>query len=155
MSDGNGNQGHDRIQRLINMAVELTGEVEELARDSGHQFTSLARATRQNRLMLWGVITGGVLDVILTIVLIMVGLGQVENTDRIDKLSQQTADTQQAQRQRALCPLYGIFRDSKSEEGRKRSPDPEKYDHAFEVIEEGYLFLECDKYLKESGRNQW
>lgn len=148
-------QEPDRVETLISEAIQLNQEVAELARETGGQFVSLARTARQNRLMIWGVIAGGVLDVILTIVLVLVGIGQQKNTDRIDRLATETQQVQTAQRQRALCPLYGIFVDSKSEEGRKRSPDPEKYDHAFEVIEEGYKFLECDQYLKESGRDKW
>lgn len=145
----------ERVNRLISMAVELTDEVEELARESGAQFTSLAQTARKNRILIWALMGSLALDVVITVILVLVGVGQMENTDRIDRLATQTSEVQTAQRQRALCPLYGIFRDSKSEEGRKRAPDPEKYDHAFEVIEDGYQFLGCDDYLKESGRNEW
>lgn len=145
----------DRMARLINLAVELTGEVEDLARDSGHQFTSLAKTARTNRLMIWGVIGGGLLDVILTIVLGVVGAGVIDNTNRLDDFSKNLAAQQTEQRRRALCPLYGIFLDSKSDAGRNAAPDKAKYDHSFEVIEDGYRVLGCARFLEESGRDKW
>lgn len=145
----------DRVSRLLVTATELASDVEELARDSGHQFTSLARTARVNRLMIWGVIAGGCLDIFLTVIIGFLGVGMVENTDRIDTLTQQMNAENTDQRRRALCPLYGIFLDSKSDAGRDAAPDPEKYDHAFEVIEDGYLVLGCDKFLEQSGQNQW
>ena len=144
-----------RVDRLIQMAIELSGEVEELAIDSGKQFTSLARTARKNRMMIWALMASLLLDVVITVVLGIVGAGVVNNTNRIDEFSQNLENQQTEQRRRALCPLYGIFLDSKSEAGRKNAPDPQKYDHAFEVIEEGYVFLGCDTFLKESGKNQW
>jgi hypothetical protein len=105
--------------------------------------------------MIWALAVGGAVLTLVCVILVFLVIGQRANTDRIDKIATQTLATQTAQRQRALCPLYGIFVDSKSAEGRARSADPEQYDHAFEVIEEGYRFLECDQYLKESGRDKW
>jgi hypothetical protein len=148
-------QEAEKLDRLILSAQELGQEVEQLAAESGVQFVSLAKTARRNRIMIWGVVIGGILDVILTVVMVIVGNGMIDNTNRIDALAQETSATQQAQRQRALCPLYGIFLESKSAAGRAAAPDPKKYDHAFEVIEEGYRFLECDQYLQESGKNQW
>jgi hypothetical protein len=145
----------DRVSRLIGMAVELTEEVEELARDSGQQFTSLARTARKNRMMIWALVGSMLLDVVITVALMIVGSGVVDNTRRIDDFSQQLRADNTAQRQRALCPLYGIFRDSKSEAGRKAAPDKAAYDHAFEVIEDGYAVLGCAEFLKESGRDKW
>lgn len=147
--------GPARLERLIQMAQEINSELDDLSVSSGRQFTRLSRTARVNRMMIWGVIMGGLLDAALTVVLIIFGIGQAENTERIDKLATQTSTMQTEQRQRALCPLYGIFVDSKSAEGRAAAPDKQKYDHAFEVIEEGYKFLECDQYLKESGRDKW
>lgn len=145
----------ERVNRLISMAVELTGEVEELARESGTQFTSLARTARKNRIMIWTLMASLALDVLITVVLTLIGITAVDNTKRLNTITDDLATQQTESRRRALCPLYGIFLDSKSEAGRERAPDPEKYDHAFEVIEEGYLFLGCDGYLRESGKNEW
>lgn len=145
----------DRVEALIQAATRLNQQVEQLAQESGGQFVSLAQASRLNRRLIWLIAIGGALLTAVCTVLVFLVLGQQKNTDRIDQVATQTQQVQTAQRQRALCPLYGIFRDSKSEQGRANSPDPEKYDHAFEVIEEGYRFLECDQYLKESGRDKW
>lgn len=148
-------EGSDRLGRLISLATALNAEIEVLARDSGTQFVSLARTTRRNRLMIWGLAAGGLLDVLLTVVMAFVGSGVIRNNDRIDKLTSDLQAQQTESRRRALCPLYGVFLDSRSEAGRKNAPDPAKYDHAFEVIEEGYMVLGCDKFLQESGKNQW
>lgn len=144
-----------RVEELIRIATELSDEVEDLALASGHQFVSLARTARINRRLIWISIVAVSLNLILLATVVIIGVGMAENTRRIDALAQRVEMQQTVQRQRALCPLYGIFLDSKSVEGRKRAPDPEKYDHAFEVIEDGYDVLGCAQYLKESGRDAW
>jgi hypothetical protein len=145
----------DRLDRLINLATALNAEVEILARDSGKQFVSLARTARTNRILVWAAITAGVVNLALVAVVSIIGLGVVDNTNRIDSLTQSIEATQTEQRRRALCPLYGVLMDNESPEGRKAAMDKLKYDHAFEVIEDGYLVLGCDKFLDESGRDQW
>lgn len=144
-----------RMARLVDMAVQLTDEVEEMAKDSGHQFTSLAKTARTNRRLIWGTIIGGALDVVLTVVLAVIGVGVTSNTHRIDALTHQLNMDNTEQRKRALCPLYGIFKDSRSAKGRAAAPDPQKYDHAFDVIDEGYRVLGCDKFLKQTGKDAW
>jgi hypothetical protein len=138
----------NRVEELIRIATELTDEIEDLARSSGHQFVSLARTAKINRRLIWTSITAVAFALVLATVVAINAVSINNITDRLD--TQQTV-----QRQRALCPLYGIFLDSKSAQGRKQAPDPAKYDHAFEVIAEGYAVLECDQYLKESGRDAW
>lgn len=141
-------QDREKLDRLIQMAQGLGSEVAQLAEESGHQFVSLADTARRNRLMIWGVIIGGVLDVTLTVVMALFGVQLTKLTDRLDT-------TQTTQRQRALCPLYGVFLDSRSEAGRKAAADPKQYDHAFEVISDGYRVLGCAEFLKESGKDKW
>ncbi len=145
----------DRVNRLIQMAVELTGEVEALAVDSGQQFTSLARTARKNRVMIWSLAVSMILDVIITVVLGVVGSGVINNSRRLDQVTKQISQDNTDARRRALCPLYGIFKDSRTPEGRAAAPDKQQYDHAYDVIEQGYLVLGCDKFLKETGRDAW
>ena len=140
----------DRREELITLAAQLINEVDDLAEDSGQQFVSLARRARTNRMLIWVTIGSVILDLVLTIVLSVVGVGMQRNTDRIDALTQRLDQAQTVQRQKALCPLYQIFLDSKSPAGRKAAPDPEKYDHAFVVIKEGYDALECDQFISDS-----
>jgi hypothetical protein len=144
-----------RVAELISTAVELTQEVERLAIDSGHQFVSLARAARRNRMMIWTLGISTALDVIITIVLGVVGAGVVNNSQRLDAVTKQINQDNTEQRKRALCPLYGIFKDSRTPQGRAQAPDKQQYDHAFDVIEQGYLVLGCDQFLKETGRDAW
>jgi hypothetical protein len=141
------NGDRDRRDELINLAVQLINEVDDLAEDSGNQFVALARRARTNRLLIVATIVSVSIDLIITIVLSIIGVGMQHNTDRIDSLTQRLDEAQTVQRQKALCPLYQIFLDSRSEAGRKAAPDPKKYDHAFTVIQQGYDALECGQYI--------
>lgn len=141
----------DRLGRLAELAAALVTEVEELSADSGHQFVSLARRAQVNRRLIFFVITGGLLNIAITVVLAFTLIGQVNNTQRIDALTRRLDTAQTTQRQKALCPLYGVFLDSKSAAGRAAAPDPKKYDHAFKVIEDGYKVLECSQFLSGQG----
>ncbi len=137
----------DRQAHLIALATSLISEIDELGTKSGDQFVSLAKRAQTNRRLIFVVIAGGVLDLLLTIVLGFTVTGMVANTNRIDTLTQRLDTAQTTQRQKALCPLYQIFLDSKSPQGRKAAPDPKKYDHAFVVIADGYKALQCDQFI--------
>lgn len=140
----------DRMVMLISLAETLIGEVDELSKDSGKQFVSLAKRARINRLLIVGAIGSVIIELALTAVLAVLGVSMVHNTQRIDALTQRLDLAQTVQRQKALCPLYQIFLDSKSPQGRAAAPDPKKYDHAFVVIADGYKVLACDQFIKGS-----
>jgi len=141
-------EGRDeRLVELVGLASTLISEIESLASDSGKQFVSLAQRARTNRMLILATIFSVLIDFGLTIVLAIIGTGMQHNTDRIDQLTQRLDQAQTVQRQKALCPLYQIFLDSKSAAGRKAAPDPKKYDHAFVVIKNGYEALECERYI--------
>jgi len=135
------------IEALVDAATGLMDRVQLLAQDEGIQFTKLAKKSHENRVLAVIAITGLVLDILITATVVIVGLGMQSNTERIDDLTQRLDYSQTVQRQKALCPLYQVFLDSKSAAGRAAAPDPEKYDHAFTVIQDGYDALECDKYI--------
>jgi hypothetical protein len=136
-----------RLAEIAALARDFSDEFDEFARESGKQFTSLAQRARTNRRLIFVVLLGCGLDILLTIVLAIFGVGVINNTNRIDDLTARLDQAQTVQRQKALCPLYQIFLDSKSAAGRKAAPDPKKYDHAFVVIRQGYDALECDQYI--------
>jgi hypothetical protein len=140
-------QKSDRLPTLITLAEQLIAEVDELSKDSGKQFVSLAKRARTNRMLISITAASVMIDIVLTIVLTVIGVGMQRNTDRIDQLTQRLDQAQTVQRQKALCPLYQIFLDSKSAAGRNAAPDPKKYDHAFVVIKQGYEALNCDQYI--------
>ncbi|SOE25597.1 hypothetical protein [Streptomyces sp. OK228] len=136
----------DRLTQLTEVARELLEEITELKAEGGEQFVSLAKRARSNRHMIWAVVVGCTLDVILTIAF-GIGLFQVtNNADRIDALTQRLNVAQTDTRQRAWCPLYSLLLGSKSPQGRKAAADPKAYDHAFEVIGDGYRALNCDEF---------
>jgi hypothetical protein len=140
----------NRREELINLAAQLINEVDDLSKDSGTQFVSLAKRARTNRLLIVATAASVAIELVITIVLILVGVSMQHNTNRIDTLTQRLDNAQTVQRQKALCPLYQIFLDSKSPQGRKAAPDPEKYDHAFVVIADGYDALQCDQFISGS-----
>lgn len=137
----------ERMIELISLANTLINEIETLADDSGKQFVSLAHRARTNRLLIIATAASVMFDLLLTVILAFVGIGWHENTNQIDTLTHRLDTQQTVQRQKALCPLYQVFLDSKSKQGRDAAPDPEKYDHAFVVIQQGYDALECDHYI--------
>lgn len=147
MTEKTEKSGGDRREELITLAAQLINEVDELAEGSGKQFVSLARRARTNRMLILITIGSVIIDLVLSVVVIYVLAGMQRNTDRIDSLTARLDQAQTIQRQKALCPLYQIFLDSKSPQGRKAAPDPEKYDHAFVVIQQGYDALECDQFI--------
>lgn len=140
-------QEAEKLERLVTRAQELSDEVEQMAEKSGTQFVSLAATAKRNRLMIWGILIGGVLDLVLTVALILFGVGQEHNANRLDALTRQLDNSQTVQRQKVLCPLYGVLLDSRSDAGRAAAPDPQKYDHAFTVIQDGYDALQCSAFL--------
>lgn len=138
----------ERTEELILLARDLLAEVGELASDKiGKQFVSLARQGRTNRMLILATAGSVVIDLALTVILMILGNHLQHNTNRIDIITQRLDYAQTVQRQKALCPLYQIFLDSKSPQGRAAAPDPKKYDHAFVVIQQGYDALECDQYI--------
>jgi hypothetical protein len=132
------------------LAGALAIEVEELSEDSGQQLVSLTHRAKTNRRLAFISIAGGLLDVVLTVVIAFALAGMNSNTHRIDALTQRLDTAQTVQRQKALCPLYQVFLDSKSDKARAAAPDPAKYDHAFVVIKAGYKALECDAFITGS-----
>jgi hypothetical protein len=136
----------DRLAQLTEVARELLNEIAELKAEGGEQFVSLARRARSNRRMIWGLAVSLTFSIALTVAFGF-GLNRVEsNTNGISKLTTRMDVAQTDTRRRAWCPLYQIFRDSKSPQGRAAATDPEAYDHAFEVIEDGYRALNCDEF---------
>lgn len=137
----------ERKAELAALAAQLLDEIDDLSKDSGNQFVALAKRARTNRILIVITIGSVIIDLVLTVVLTLVGVSMQHNTDRIDALTQRLDNAQTTQRKEALCPLYQIFLDSKSAAGRKAAPDPLKYDHAFQVIENGYKALDCSQFI--------
>ncbi|MEU6674749.1 hypothetical protein [Streptomyces sp. NPDC046925] len=139
----------DRLARLTELAQKLIDEVQELAADSGTQIVTLTKRSRTNRRMIWIVIGSVFLDVALTAAMGF-GLAQVDqNADRINALTHRLDVAQTETRRGAFCPLYEIFLSSRSDAGRKAAEDPEAYDRAFKVIEDGYQALRCPEFTEQ------
>lgn len=140
----------DRAVRLAELAAELINEIENLSVDSGQQFVQLARRARTNRRLIVVTIASLVLDVILSVFLALAVIQIGNNDQSISSLTKRLDVSQTVQRQKALCPLYQLFLDSESPQGRAAAPDPLKYDHAFVVIKDGYTVLGCSDFIAKS-----
>jgi hypothetical protein len=125
------------------LAEALLGEAERLGQETGGQIVKLARTSRTNRRLIWMTVGGFALDIALTIAVAIGALQIGTLTHRLDV-------AQTVQRQKALCPLYQVFLDSKSPAARKAAEDPIKYDHAFKVIQDGYDVLGCSAYINQA-----
>lgn len=143
-------KGIDRLTRLAELASEIVQELEHISLDSGEQFVSLANRARRNRQLITAVIVSVVLDVILSVFLGLAVVQVKHNEHQISALTTRLDISQTVQRQKALCPLYQIFLDSRSAAGRAAAPDPVKYDHAFQVIQDGYGVLGCAAFIAKS-----
>lgn len=143
----------DDLSRLTAAAEELVLNVNSLNKDAGRQLVTLTQRAKTNRQLIWALAASFLLDILLTIAL---GLGYVavnDNSNRIGDVTGRLDQSQTVGRQRALCPLYQLFLDSKSDAARQRNPDgPEAYDKAFKTIEDGYNALMCDEFKKKDGK---
>ncbi|QES45279.1 hypothetical protein DEJ49_33615 [Streptomyces venezuelae] len=146
-------QEPEPLKRLTELATQLIEETKALSGESGKEFAKVSRRMRRTDRTVVLLIGSMLLDVAFTV---LMGFGYVRvdgNTDRIDELTHRLDVSQSDTRQKALCPLYQLFRDSKSAAGRKAAPDPKAYDHAFEVIEDGYRVLDCKSFA--DGDKSW
>lgn len=138
----------DRVAELTRAANGLMQEIQRLRADSGQQLVTLTRRSTKDRVMIYTLAASFALDIALTVAL---GLGLTSlnaTSDQVAQIAHRLDVAQTVQRQKALCPLYQIFLDSKSPQGRQAAPDPQKYDHAFKVIADGYRALDCDAFNK-------
>lgn len=145
MTQGLGPTG-DRLAQLTEVARELLDEITAMKAEGGEQFVSLAKRARSTRRMIWAVIAGFTMVAALTVVLGFSLVRVDNNADRIDALTQRLDIAQTDTRRRAWCPLYSLLLGSKSPLGRKAAEDPKAYDHAFEVIADGYRALNCSEF---------
>ncbi len=130
------------INDLVSAASDLKSEISKLNYDSVDTVTKLSVYVKKTRKMTWGLIISIILDVLLTVLL-------TSNTIRLDSLTERLDYAQTVNRQKALCPLYQLFLDSKSDVGRAHAPDPVKYDQAFVVIKDGYNALGCSAFIQK------
>lgn len=140
-------QDPDRLTRLAELASEIVQELEHLSNDSGDQFVSLAKRARTNRQLIIAVIVSVILDVVLSVFLGLAVIQVKHNERQISALTNRLDTSQTVQRQKALCPLYQLFLDSRSAAARAAAPDPVKYDHSFQVIQDGYDVLRCNDFI--------
>jgi hypothetical protein len=129
------------LRQLVKTTPELAEQIRTLGRDTGDQFVTLAHWAKANRRLIWALGVSLVLDLVLTFALAW-------DTVRVDSLTHRIDVAQTTQRQKALCPLYGLFLSSENPKSRAAYPEgPAAYDRAFGVIKQGYNALDCTSYL--------
>jgi hypothetical protein len=127
----------DDLLRLELQAAALSASVGRINEDIGDQVAKLSHVAKRNRRLIKALAASFALDILLTIGLAF-GFVQLGHTS--DELN---AVQKVAQRE-ALCPLFEIFMQARSEEGKARSTlSPEEYDRAYDRIENGYHAMKC------------
>lgn len=145
----------DRISRLIEVGSEVAAEIAQLSADQGNQFVSLADRAAQNKALITKqrrftrVLAASVaLDIALSVFLGVALNGVSQNNHRVGVLTDRLNLAQTTQRQKALCPLYGLFLASENLKARAAYPQgPAAYDRNFVVIRQGYDALGCSSFI--------
>lgn len=140
----------ERLQALTDTAEELVKEVNRLNGVTGPRVQGITTRLRRNQKILWVVVVSFLVDIVVTAVVAFNAYKTQENTTEIETIQGRLNYSQDVQRRKVLCPLYKIFVDSKSEQGRATYPEgPEEYDRLFGIIETSYKALECNKPVPE------
>jgi hypothetical protein len=127
----------DDLLRLELQAAALSASVGRINEDIGDQVVKLSLMAKKNRRLIKALAASFALDILLTIGL---GFGFVQ----LDKTSSELDAVQKVAQREALCPLFDIFMQARSEEGKARSTlSPEEYDRAYDRIENGYHAMKC------------
>jgi len=133
-------QNDDQIAELIAAARELVDGINALTGDTGNQLVGLSRTSRMNRRMITLLAGSLVLNLVLT-------FSALRSNSRLDALTHRLDVAQTSGRQNALCPLYGVFLAAKNSKSRANYPQgPEAYDRAFQVIQDGFVALNCTEF---------
>jgi hypothetical protein len=128
------------LGRLTAEARKLVIAVEGLNRDAGNKLVDLTVSDRRNRRVQWALVLSYLAHVGLTVALIFAFNGLSGNTSAINEV-------QKVAQRDALCPLFQIFIDARSEEGKARSTlTPEEYDRAYDNIQNGYDAMKCAQF---------
>lgn len=138
-------ENSDRIDELAVISRELVEQIAGLRSDNADQLVELARQSKSNRRTLHIVFGVSAFGLILTLLIGLSFLTLGAQSNRIDNITQKLDAEQQIQRQDALCPLYKLFLDLESPEGRKQAPDPKVYDKQFATLKQGYSALRCQE----------
>lgn len=125
---------------LTDAAHQLIARVDALTSGTGDQMVTLSQYTKRTRRYVWAL----GLMALVTVGALTLGL---TNLYVLNHVTEQIQRGQTVGRQRALCPLYRLFLDSKNDRARSANPKgPEAYDEAFAVIQDGYDALKCDEF---------
>lgn len=135
----------NKLDALSEQAAELVAEINKLNSDTGQQLEGVNTKVKRNTRMTWVVGLSLLADVVITLV-----LGFTVN--RVDNVTDRLNYSQNVTRQKVLCPLYQIFIDSKSPEGRARYPEgPAAYDKVFATLQESYDTIKCAEFKEKQG----
>lgn len=140
-----------KLEELITVGTRLLGQIEAFTQEGGKQFVSLAHRARTDRRAIWVIGLSLFLDLALTVTVVFGQIQTSHNEHDISTLAARLDTAQTTQRQKALCPLYQLLLDSRSDAGRAASPDKKAYDHAFSVIQSGYDALNCSVFINSGS----
>lgn len=129
------------IAALTEAAHTLINKIDQLDRGTGSQLLALTKRSKLNRNLLILMAVAGVVTLALTAAVVV-------GYQRTDDLAHRLDVAQTTQRQKALCPLYGLFLSSRNDKSRAAYPQgAQAYDRAFGIIQDGYDVLECASFI--------
>jgi hypothetical protein len=134
----------NKLDDLTEQAGELVTQINRLNAGTGVEVEGLNRKVRRSQKMMALIAVSLLANLILTVAVAFTVHSTVENTQQVDAVTQRLDHQQNVTRKQVLCPLYQIFVDSKSDQGRKAYPQgPKEYDRVFKVIEKAYDTIQC------------
>lgn len=136
---------------LTEQARNLVSEINKLNSDTGTKLEVVTKRQRRNTKVMVLVLLSFLADIIVTLVLGFTIHATAENTDKVDKITQRLDYQQDVTRKKVLCPLYQLFVDSRSEEGRKAyAKGPAEYDRVFNQIQDSYNAINCAEFKENT-----
>lgn len=124
------------LENLSAAAPQLIRGLDALTQDSGRQFVRLARSSRLNRRLIWGLAVSLILDVLLTV-------GLAVSFSRVDALTERLDYSQTTTRRQVLCPLYELLVETNTPANRARAADKAAYDRQYATLQRAYAVLSC------------
>lgn len=134
----------NKLDDLTEQAGELVAQINHLNAGTGVEVEGLNKKVRRSQKMMILIGVSLVANLVLTVTVAFTVRSTVENTDKVDTVTQRLDYQQDVTRKQVLCPLYQIFVDSKTEQGRQAYPKgPKAYDENFAIIEKSYNVIQC------------
>lgn len=134
-------------EKLAKNVAALNSSVAE-AITVKNDLSAVIADSKRSRKYIFGLAASFALDLALTIAMAFAFAGLSSNSARLDTVTQRLDAEQRVQKDKALCPLYQLFKDTTEPAilaAAEATPgeDSEKLKRAFKQIDDSYNALNC------------